>query len=173
MAKILFSLLLVFIIAGMILPTIALADGTYVTSDGKTVCYDGFVPCGKQVYVEGKLDSNGKCDGTGTKTQVYCQFCHFFVMINGIIVYVLTHIVPFLAILMLVVGGIMYYFAGAKPNMLGQAKSLLTGVVIGLFLIYGAYIIVGTFLSVLGVTNASLKNWADNGFFTIKCEISI
>ncbi len=172
MAKKYFAFVLFFVVAGIVLPAIALADGTYQTTNG-AVCYDGFVPCGKQVYLNGKLDSNtGKCDGSGTKTQVYCQFCHFFVMANGIVYYVLARIVPFLAILMLIVGGIMYYFAGAKPSMLGQAKNLITGVVIGLFLIYGAYIIVGTFLSILGVTKASgLADWASKGIFSIKCDI--
>jgi len=171
MPKTLFSLFLVFIFAGTVLPWIVLADGTYQTSRG-TVCYDGFVPCGKKVAVGGTLGTDGKCTG-GTPTPVYCQFCHFFVMANGIVYYALSRIVPFLAILMLVVGGIMYYFAGAKPDMLRQANNLLYGVVIGLFLIYGAYIIVGTFLSIVGVTKASgLLDWTSSkGIFSIKCDI--
>lgn len=168
---------------------------------GREVCYEGIVPCGKGVVVcpdVGAADATGadqrncwgcplakpncsegekKCvGGVLTDGPMYCQLCHFFVMIDGIIDYVLIMIVPPLAILMLVIGGVMFYFGGAKPELLSTSKTLFKGVVIGLVLIYGAYMIVGLVLSVLGAADVNPVKDAFNsqtGVFKINCPISL
>lgn len=181
MSKKTIALILIFIFAGIFLPAISQAvAGIYTAEDGETVCYEGFVPCGAgKPYWKGTtgvtIDNNGRCSG-GSKesTGVSCTFCHFFVMINGIIRYVLVSIVPYLAVLMLIIGGVMYYFGGGKPDLLIKGKKILTGVVIGLFLVYGSYMIVGIFLNILGATEwASLESWANQGPFSINCPIAI
>lgn len=162
MKKIIKFLLLSIFLADLFLPVAVLADGTYTTANGKTVEYEGFVPCGKEVIVN------------GNPVLVYCQFCHFFVMLNGIIRFFLFMIVPPLAVLMLVVGGIMFFFAGGRPQLLSKGKSLIQAVVIGLVLIYGAYLIVSTFLTVLGVADwVPLSEWSSKGAFGIKCGITL
>jgi len=162
-------------------------------SEKKEVFYQGFVPCGKEVCIGNDLDEEGieqdlssgmnfkeacekERDGySGGEVQVlHCQFCHFFVMIDGIVDFLLIKIVPILSVGMLIVGGLMFYLGGAKPELVTRGKRILTGVVVGLVLIYGAYLIVGTFLTVLGVsTFHSLSEWAREGVFTIKCPITL
>lgn len=149
----------------------------------ESVYYQGLVPCGKEVCVgailnENEIKTNGfnqACTTTGGRVEtIYCQFCHFFVMLDGIIDFLLIKIVPYLAILMIVIGGIIFYFSRGRPTLLGKGKELLTGVVIGLFLIYGAYMIVGVFLSILGVTEWSgLIEWTTKGAFSLRCEIEL
>lgn len=174
MAKKIFLFLLMF---SIILPNIALAAaGTYNAKQGGTdipVCYEGFVPCGKNVAVGGSVGGDGKCTG-GTPTLIYCQFCHFFVMLNNIIKYILGNIVPPLAILFLVIAGVLFYTSQGKPDATGKARKAIEGVVIGLTLVYGAYMLVGLFLSVLGVAEwTGLAEWAKIGPFSISCPISI
>ncbi len=141
----------------------------------ETVCYNGFVPCGKTVYFTNRI-IDGHCDTAGVdKAVISCQFCHFFVLIDGIIKFVLVDIVPYLALLMVVVGGAMFFLGGANPKMVTTGKKTLEGVLIGLFLVYGSYMIVALFLTVLGVTSASgLQEWAGSLFspqsFSIKCN---
>lgn len=146
-----------------------------------SVCYEGLVPCGlgKTIWEKGKIDSNGRCayqSAASTLTDkqkegVSCQFCHFFVMMNGIISFVLINIVPYVAVLMLVVGGGMFYFAGGSASLLQRGKDLMKNVIWGLVLIYGSYILVGLALAALGVTNISLVHWANQGVFSINCMI--
>ncbi len=173
MSKNLFAFISIFVLAGVLLPSVSLAIANiYRTKDGTSVCYEGLVPCGKEVAVGGMIQGD-KCSG-GTKTMVYCQFCHLFVMLNGIVKFVLINVVPYLAVLMLVAGGIMFYFGGGKPDLLNRGKQLISGVIIGLFLIYGAYMLVGVFLSILKVSQwTGLAEWADQGPFSIKCDIEI
>ncbi len=169
MKKIAPFFLLIFL-TGLFLPSVILA-GTY-QADGQTVCYEGLVPCGKKVAVGGSWQ-DGKCVG-GTPTLIHCQFCHFFVMIDGIFKFVLVYLVPPIAVLMMVIGGMMFYFAGGSPNMMSQGKSLIKSVVIGIFLAYGAYMIIGFALTALGAADAnSIKDIFQDGVFTINCQVEL
>lgn len=183
-------LFLIVFVAGLFLPlTIFAAGGSYPGCQGKiddqgncggttvtSVCYQGIVPCGKEVLVGGTWDEDkDKCIG-GTPKVVHCQLCHFFLMIDGIIDYVLISIVPPITVLMLVIGGVMFYFGGAKPDLLSKSKTLFKSVVIGLVLIYGAYMIVGIVLSLLGTADINPISSAfdkDNGVFRINCPIEL
>jgi len=181
MAKKIIALLLLAVVIGTFIPTTILANGSYTAKDSSdaehTIYYKGFVPCGlgKTLYTDETYSTPLSITvGSHTYKSINCQFCHFFVMFKGIVNYIIIDIVPPLAVLMIVVGGIMFYLGGGKPELLSTAKSLLKGVVIGLFLIYGAYMIVGLVLSLLGVTQLSgLQEWAQNGVFQIKCPITI
>ena len=167
------------------MPALSLAAGVYTAKDAAgndvSVCYEGLVPCGlgKPLWktsdiVDGRCDRAAAHVMTNSTEGIACQFCHFFVMIGGIIDFVLIRIVPYLAVFIIVVGGIMFYFGGGKPDLLNRGKKLITGALIGLLLIYGAYMIVGTFLSVLGVTEwTGLASWARQGAFSINCQVTI
>lgn len=110
----------------------------------------GLVPCG--------YDKNG--DGVVDPRTEACQFCDFFVLINGIVRFVMFRLVPIAAVLMLIISGIMFFLAGAKPDFLNKAKGTITGAVIGLVLIYAAWIIVNTILNQFGIVESgSVLNW--------------
>lgn len=169
-AIILFSIIL---LGGLLLPLTSLAGGMY-KADGTDVCYEGLVPCGKDVYIGGRWEE-GKCIG-GALAPIRCQFCHFFVMLDAIIDFVLIQLVPPVAILMLVIGGVMFMFAhfsdgaipGGSPKLLLQAKTLMKTVIIGLAIIFIAWIIIDLFFALIGVAE-----WTglQEGWFQIKCPI--
>jgi len=157
------------------------------TGSNKKVCYDGFVPCGKELcigdtnmkLVDGKcIDKSGNCPTGGKKTTpdkvIQCQLCHFFIMIDAAVDYVVMKLVPLLAVFMLVVAGVMFYLGGVRPELLSRAKTLIKGVVIGLLLIYGAYMIVNIFLTVLGAAHVnSVSQVFKNGIFSIECPVYV
>ncbi|MFC1629949.1 hypothetical protein ACFL06_00235 [Patescibacteria group bacterium] len=176
------KIFLIFILGGLVfIPGFSLAAGTY-QADGNTVCYEGLVPCGGTLYL-GVDPVDGKCQDTGTNvitdiTQTRCKLCHFIVMADGIIDYILLVLVPITAVLMLVVGGIMFFFAGGNPQVLEQSKAIITSVVKGLVIIFVAWIIINTFFSIIGV--AEWTGFVDDpstaqreGWFSINCPISI
>jgi len=117
------------------------------------------------------------CGGAGESP---CTFCHLFVLGDNIVTFLLVDIVPALAAFIVVIGGVMIMFSysggmidagGGKkggPALLGQAKKLFTALVIGLVIIYGAWIIVNMFLMTIGVVGwTGLTN---GGWSTINCS---
>ncbi|PIX03482.1 hypothetical protein COZ78_00030 [bacterium (Candidatus Gribaldobacteria) CG_4_8_14_3_um_filter_42_11] len=150
------------------------------------VCYEGMVPCGKNVMVAKSISDtdnkavqwnkdNKACEG-GRPAIVNCQLCHFFVMIDGLMDFLLVDIVPPITVAMLVIGGVMFYFRGFKQGLQKSAIDLFKSVVVGLFLIYGAYMLVGIFLMVIGsATINPIKDVFDssNGVFSIICPVEV
>lgn len=114
--------------------------------------YEGLVPCGKEISLSYDLDVDGNLTGYIQQVLVPCEFCHLFVMLNRLIRFTLSELVPLLSIGMLVIAGIMFFFAQGNTNRLGKAKQLFTGVVFGLAIIYGAWLIVSGLLSLVGAT---------------------
>jgi len=122
------------------------------------------------------------CGGEG---EPVCQLCHFFVMFDNIIDFLLVPcalnggaaLVPLVAALMIAIGGFMYILAYAGgvekgPEMISQAKRLFTAVAIGLLIIYGAFLIVGLFFQFIGLntwTTDIYHTWWENGLFEIPC----
>jgi len=101
-----------------------------------------------------------------------CQLCHLFILLDNVIDFVLFKIVLPVAALLLVVGGVMFLFYAEDPKMIEKGKSILTSVVIGLVIIFAAFLIIGTFFKAVGLadwTKEIYKNWWEKGFFEIKC----
>ncbi len=173
MKKIALLFLIVFL-AGLFLPQVTLA-GEY-KADGKTIHYRGLVPCGKSESAPASYDDKNNLieEAESNEVTMTCQFCHFFVMFDGIVDFVLRYVVPPIAVLMLVIGGIMFYFAGGNPNLVTRGKGLIKAVVIGLFLAYGAFMLVGTVLKIIGVAEwTGLQKFTTNFIFTINCKITL
>jgi len=161
MKKTIVFLLLIIFIGGLLSPFSASA-GQYKDEDGNVIIYEGLVPCGKTSHTSGESEL----------VMAPCQFCHLFVMIDGIVHYFLLYILGPIIVLMILIAGVMFYFAGGNPSLLTQAKALITSVVIGLVIILCSFLIVGTVLNVMGVSEANpLSDWAKDGIFVIKCPI--
>jgi hypothetical protein len=119
--------------------------------------------------IGGQIQAAGlvPCGGPGENA---CSFCHIFVMLNNIVQFVIIKIVPAVAILMMAVGGIMFFFAGGSSSMLSQAKGIITATIIGLVIIFAAFMLVGTILSMIGLaswTQDFYRNWWQQGIFQI------
>jgi hypothetical protein len=119
----------------------------------------GLVPCGKN------------CDDPCTKECECCPctLCHLFVLFKRIVDFLTLNIIFPLAVLMIVVGGVMFLTAAGDPGRIGTAKKILTSVVIGLLIIFLAWLIVDTIISFLTTGSpfeALFKQWN-----TINCPI--
>ena len=89
-----------------------------------------------------------------------CKLCHLFVMLDNIFDFVFIKFVPPVAVLALVIGGIYFFASGGNPGNVAKAKGMLTSIVIGLLIIYGAWLLVNTFFLVIGVSEwTGLTNW--------------
>lgn len=121
------------------------------------------------LLIAGQIQAAGlvPCGGPGEDA---CRFCHIFVMLNNIVQFIMIKIVPVVAVLMIVIGGIMFFFAGGSPNTLSKAKGIITATVIGLIIIFAAFMLVGTILKMIGLadwTQNFYQNWWQQGIFQI------
>lgn len=110
------------------------------------------------------------CGGEGEDP---CTLCHFFVLLENIIDFVFINLVPPVAMLMLAIGGFMFFFAGGDPGNLARAKSIITTTVLGLVIVYLSFIVIGIFLLSIGLadwTKNIYSSWWSDGFFEISCE---
>ncbi|SRR6056297_149129 len=142
------KIILLALISLFLFPAAALADGTYNGSDG-IVEYEGLVPCGGE--------------------KVPCHFCHIFVLLNEVLNFIWFTIVPPLAVLLGMIAGFYFIFSGGDPKKIEKARGIGISLVIGLFLIYGSWIIVNVFFTVFDV-----KDWTglgSGGWSEVNCEI--
>jgi len=97
------------------------------------------------------------CGGPGEDA---CTLCYLFVMLDRVVEFLLFRVVPVLGALMIAIGGVMYIIGQGKPEMLSSVKSLFTAIIIGLVIIYGAWLIVSLFLTTIGVAEwTGLGTW--------------
>jgi len=102
-----------------------------------------------------------------------CGFCHIFALIDNVLDFVLFKILLPVAALMLIIGGFFLLIAGGNPEQFSRAKSILTAAVIGLVIIFAAFIFIGTFLKYIGLakwTTDIYHNWWEDGFFQYPCQ---
>jgi len=126
----------------------------------------GIVPCGQRYD-----DAN-----TAINEQADCTLCHFFVLVDSSIDFLLVDIAPPLALLMLVVGGGMFILASGNPQTITRAKKVITSTLIGVAIIYGAYTIVGLFLQSIGLSDWALteySDWWETGMFEVACDVTM
>ncbi len=110
-----------------------------------------------------KEERRGVCEGPLVPCgpdRAPCELCHIFILFNNIIQFVLICLVPPVAVAMLVIGGFVLMFAGGAPQLKSKAMSILKSAVIGLFIIYGAWLFINTFLAIIGVMDwTGLHEW--------------
>jgi len=95
-----------------------------------------------------------------------CTICHLFELIKNVVDFVLFKIVTPIAVLFIVIGGGLIIFGAENPQNIDKGKTVLLYTIVGLLLIFGAWLLVNTFFTIVGVqTWTGLKNW-----WEIKCE---
>jgi hypothetical protein len=143
--------------------------------------YDGLVPCGKCVSVSPPLDTRpideaqcGAPPGTTDTKYISCTLCHFFIMIEGIIDFILFQIIPPVAILMIVVGAAMFILGRGNPSTVAQGKTVMTSVAIGLIIIFAAWAIINTLLMLLDLSQFAINlGVGPSEWGNINCSILI
>ncbi|MDO8474126.1 MAG: hypothetical protein Q7S62_01040 [bacterium] len=127
----------------------------------------GIVQCG----IDG---SNGQPIDGKIDNKEACGFCDIFKLINNIIIFFLVPspsvnngvaVVPLIATLLILVGGFYILIAAGQPERQKTGKDIITAVVIGLLVVYIAWVMVMSILSFLGVAPwTGLGEW-----WNIKC----
>jgi hypothetical protein len=98
----------------------------------------------------------------GNPGQPACEFCHLFVMFSKIVNFILNVIVPPIAILMLIIGGLLFYFSAGDPTKAKQATGILKATIVGMLIVYFSWSIVVAIFDIIGVINRDSWLWWSN-----------
>ncbi len=119
----------------------------------------GLVPCGAKV------------DNPATPyidESQPCTLCHIFVLFKNIIDFLLiptpvnggVPLVPIIAGLMIGIGGFLFFFVAESPESVQKGTNIIKSTIIGLLIIYAAWVIVNAFFGIIGVAEwTGLKTW--------------
>lgn len=125
--------------------TCSLTIGTFVPPTG------GLVPCGRLI------------DDTDTKEideSKPCDMCAMFYMLKKILNF-MTEVTFALAILILVISGLLYAFSVGDSGKIEKAKTAIYYVLIGLAIMFTAWIVISSLLKGLGYSNITKWNQVD------------
>lgn len=109
-------------------------DGAIDLGDDECPIPAGLVPCGRQRDAAETL----------VNEESPCTLCHGFVLAEKIVEKLTLYIIIPLGILMIVVGGAMFSTSAGDPGRIATSKKILTATIIGLVIIFLAWVIVNT-----------------------------
>lgn len=123
------------------------------------------------VYVKGGLVPCGRTwDDLTTPEFEFCpcRLCHFLLLTDRVIDFIMTKVLFVIALLMITIGGTMFVTAGENPQRVANAKKIITTTIFWTIMIFGSWIIVNTFLMVVGIAN-----WTglEEGWWKIDCPM--
>jgi hypothetical protein len=104
------------------------------------------------------------CGGTAGPA---CNFCHIFELTSNILNFILTCAAPIVASLMIIMGGFCLLVSGSNTELLAKGKTIATAAIVGLLIIFIAYMSLNTLLASMGVAE-----WTGlQGGFEIECIV--
>jgi hypothetical protein len=94
------------------------------------------------------------CTGYATAGKPACtSICNLLETIQNVIFFFMTLAVLVVAPVLLAWGGIMIMIAGGSPERMSQGRKIISGVVIGIVLALGAFLIVNTVMKIGVIIN--------------------
>src|SRR3989344_3352639 len=97
----------------------------------------GIVPCGTEKGPDGVVSNP-------------CNLCHLYTGAKNIVDFLLFDFILPLAIVAFLIGGIFMLASSGNPQMLQTGKTAITNATIGIFIAFGAWLIIATVLNTLG-----------------------
>ncbi|MBU3999936.1 pilin [Patescibacteria group bacterium] len=107
----------------------------------------GLVPCGRMI---------DNSDTTEIDESKPCDLCAAFYMLKNIINFV-TELAVGIAVFILVIAGLLYVFSAGDPGKIESAKSAITYALMGLAIIFAAWLVIAVILQGLGY--ADINTW--------------
>ena len=95
------------------------------------------------------------CDGSIASP---CDFCAFMTMVNELIKWLFT-ILTLLAVMMMMYAGFKLVVSQGNSSAWGEAKGMLTNIIVGFVIVLAAWLIVDTLMKMLADSSAGLGMW--------------
>ncbi len=97
---------------------------------------------------------------------INCTVCHFFVLLKNIIDFLVKMVMPPLAGLMFLIGGIMMLSGGASEDNYKKGKGIMKNALIGVVIVLSSWVIVNTLIVFFG---RSIDNFQVDSWFKVRC----
>ncbi len=101
-----------------------------------------------------------ECDGP-------CGLCDFFLGFKNIFNFVAFSLAPPVAAFLIVVAGVLFLSSGGSEERVKQAKKIFFNVVIGLVIIYVAWLMVDALINVIG---KSVEDFTPETWYKFSCQ---
>jgi hypothetical protein len=160
--KTLAKITLVFIVGSSLMLPIVVAASTGGTYSTPSLWPTGF--WGPLVSCTGNYIPNAT-NSDGSPVNACQNLCDLIGTFINIIIFGMSIAIFIVMPISFLVGAIMIMVSGANPGLLQSGKKVLWGVVIGLAIVLCSYLIVNTFVTVLGITGIG-------GFGTSACTLA-
>jgi hypothetical protein len=128
-----------------ILLTLLLLALVLIPFQTQAICEGPLVPCGL---------SADSPNTPGINETDPCRICHLFALLDNILRFIITCLVPIVSVLMLTIGGVLFIlsqFDVVSLDIFSKAKGTVTAVVVGLVIIFASWVFLNLFLSTIGV----------------------
>ncbi|MBI4128884.1 MAG: hypothetical protein HY460_02425 [Parcubacteria group bacterium] len=117
------------------------------TAYGNHARWHPLVPCG--------LSTDNPAT-PGTNESQDCTTCHLVVLVDNAVYFLLFDIIWPFAIVMIIIGGMLFILSGGNEKMVSLGKSMFWYSIIGFVVAFGAWIIVDEIMRALVVTDSFL-----------------
>jgi len=95
----------------------------------------------------------------GTSTTPDCKLCHLWLLASNVINFITFTLAIPIAILSFVAAGVLFMISGGNENRIGLAKSIFTNTIIGIVIIFLAWLIVDTLLKSIAGSGGVIGAW--------------
>jgi cation transport ATPase len=121
------------------------------------------------IFLPWILSAQGLVPCKGTRENP-CTACDLLVLFRNIVIFLLFTIVPLLAAIIIAWGAFkaLLGMVQGKVEEWKKGKDVLIAVIIGVVIIYSAWLLVGLFFTIIGVT--SIDSWNPREWFKINCQ---
>src|SRR3989344_2388939 len=98
-----------------------------------------------------------QCDTSYAKTA--CEICDILELFKRVIDYITFTLTPIFAGILILIAGFMIVLGGASPEMISKGRTMLTNTVIGVFIIFGSFMITNFIIKSLAGDNDIAESW--------------
>jgi len=122
------------------------------------------------IFLPWILNAQGLVPCKGTKENP-CTACDLFVLFKNVVNFLLFTIIPLLAAIIIAWGAFraLLGMSQGKVEEWKKGKDVLIAVIIGLVIIYSAWLLVGLFFTIIGVSSMQI-GWNPQNWFRINCQ---
>jgi len=99
-----------------------------------------------------------------------CTLCHFYILTQNIIDFLMWYIAPALAILIIAWGGFNILIAGGDPGRKQAGRKAITAAIVGLLIVFGAWVVINEFLLFFSGQGSGTATIFSNPWTDVTCK---